>query len=106
MLKIKDNTLIEVSGGTHAHLPYVIFGENKRLYWQNEDRTINSVVLSDDILEYEFEIIEEIEKPKEIEKIMCIDTRETRDCIIKFQEKFNEIIPAINYLLKKEDDKE
>ncbi len=50
---------------------------------------------------YDFEIIEEDEKPNEIKKIMCIDTRETRDCIIRFQDTINELTEAVNYLLKK-----
>lgn len=48
----------------------------------------------------EVEIIEE--KPKHIEEIMKIDTRKTRECIIKFQVKANEMIKALNYLLDKE----
>lgn len=47
------------------------------------------------------EIIED--KPEKIEKIMQIDTRETRECIIKFQDKINEIIDKLNYLLEKRD---
>ncbi len=42
----------------------------------------------------EVEIIEE--DNNKIEKITGIDTRETRQCIIKFQEKFDEIIDKIN----------
>ena len=42
------------------------------------------------------EEIEIIEEDKKIEKIMGIDTRETRECIIKFQDKINEIIEVIN----------
>ncbi len=102
--KIKDNTLIKVSGGFRVHYPYIKFGLKKRLYWENEEHTINQAVLSDDLLEFDFEIIEEDEKPKEIDEVMCIDTRETRDCIIKFQVRLNELTKAVNYLLKKEDD--
>ena len=36
------------------------------------------------------------EDNNKIEKITGIDTRETRQCIIKFQEKFDEIIDKIN----------
>lgn len=46
--------------------------------------------------------VEIIEEEKAIEKIKGIDTRETRDCIIKFQEKFNELIDVINDMRDKE----
>lgn len=63
--KIKENTLIEVKGGIHTHLPYVIFGKNKRLYWAHCKTNLQGIVLSDELIEYEFEIIED--KPKKIE---------------------------------------
>ncbi len=66
--KIKENTLIEVSGGTRTHYPYVRFSENKRLYWENEDNSIHQAVLTDDLLDFEFEIIKEPEKPKKIDE--------------------------------------
>lgn len=117
--KIKDNSLIEVSGGFRTHYPYMKFGENKRLYWQNEGKTINSAVLTDDILEYEFGIIEE-EKPKEmdekhnfysyaeyeknkreVDKVLYIIR-----AINKLEEKYSNIAKVLNYLLKKEENKE
>lgn len=77
------------------------YDEEHNWYFKADDHV--SFSISNNVtLTSEFEIIEEIEKPKQIEQIMCIDTRETRDCIIKFQEKFNELIPLVNYLLKKE----
>lgn len=42
--------------------------------------------------------IEIIEEEKEIEEIMRIDTRETRDCIIEFQNKINELVRGFNKL--------
>lgn len=118
--KVKENTLIEVSGGVRTHYPYVKFGENKRLYWENEHYTINQVVLTDDLLEYTFEIIEEKEKPKEIEllNIECDDKHQNyyivNECGTKcfltkhskmIAEQQNEIAKAVNYLLKKVEDK-
>ena len=42
--------------------------------------------------------VEIIEEDKTIEKLMQLDTRETRDCIIKIQNKINEVIDALNKL--------
>lgn len=47
------------------------------------------------ILNDEIEIIEE-DKP--IEKLMRLDSRETSDCIIKIQDKINELIDEVNKL--------
>lgn len=44
--------------------------------------------------------VEIIEEDKKIEKIMQLDTRETRDCIIKIQNKINELIDVVNELKK------
>lgn len=42
--------------------------------------------------------VEIIEEDNKIEKIMGIDTRETRECIMTFQDKINELIDEINAL--------
>ena len=42
--------------------------------------------------------VEIIEEDKTIQKLMQLDTRETRDCIIKIQNKINEVIDALNKL--------
>ena len=42
--------------------------------------------------------VEIIEEDKKIEKLMQLDTRETRDCIIKIQDKINELIDVVNEL--------
>lgn len=42
--------------------------------------------------------VEIIEEDKTIEKLMQLDTRETRDCIIKIQNKINEVIDVVNKL--------
>lgn len=47
------------------------------------------------ILNDEIEIIEEY---KQIEKLMRLDSRETSDCIIKIQDKINELIDKVNEL--------
>ena len=109
--KIKKETLIEVSGGIHSHLPYVIFGENKRLYWAHAKKNIQGVVLSNEFFEYTFEIIEE--KPKKIEEykqninLASSTNQEQAVKIFKylcdFAEKINELIKATNYLLEKSD---
>ena len=39
-----------------------------------------------------------IEEDNKIEKIMGIDTRETRECIMTFQDKINELIDEVNAL--------
>ncbi len=44
------------------------------------------------------EKVEIIDEDKKIEKIMQLDTRETRDCIIKIQNKINELIDVVNEL--------
>lgn len=111
--KIKDNTLIEVSGGTHAHLPYVIFGENKRLYWAHCKTNLQGVVISDELIEYEFEIIEENIKKIELDDDCFIDYDNTGRHLITtnrkdrniYMPKINWLIEKVNYLLKKEDDK-
>ena len=113
--KIKENTLIEVSGGVRTHYPYVKFGENKRLYWESDHYPINQVVLTDDLLEYTFEIIEETKKPKEIDewgKKPFEDLDKDNLSLEKLQiylriciRNQQEIIKAVNYLLKKEDNK-
>ena len=109
--KIKDNTLIEVSGGFRTHYPYIFIDENKVPYWKNKEGTIKTIVYAIDLLEFEFEIIEEIEKPKEIEELSFKYTNtygnvsqhkaSERDII----NKINELSKAANYLLKKEDEK-
>lgn len=101
--KIKDNTLIEVSGGIRTHYPYIKLEENKILYWQNEDKTINNAVLTDDILEYDFEIFTESTKPS-----FQIDDNgyiHTLNGSWKARKMDIEIIKGLNYLLKKEEDK-
>ena len=42
--------------------------------------------------------VEIIEEDNKIEKIMGIDTRETRECIMTFQDKINELIDEVNAL--------
>lgn len=42
--------------------------------------------------------VEIIEEDNKIEKIMGIDTRETRECIMTFQDKINELIDEVNKL--------
>lgn len=118
--KIKENTLIEVSGGVRAHYPYVKVYGNKRLFWEDDDGKC-SVVTSDELLEYTFEIIEEIEKPKEI-KLLDIKCENgiTNNCYLlnengtkcfltkhskMIAEQQNKIAKAVNYLLNKEENK-
>lgn len=116
--KIKENTLIEVSGGTRSHLPYIYFGKSTKLYWAHCKTNLQGIVTSDDLLEYDFEIIEEIEKQKVLEKIELDD-----NCFIDYDEtgrhfintnrkdrniympRINWLIDKVDYLLKKEDDK-
>lgn len=121
--KIKESTLIEVSGGVRIHYPYVKAYGNKKLFWENDDEKCG-VVVSDELLEYTFEIIEEIEKPKDIQKLTICGKdigygvmeewldfppyqNEKKICsaIEQIAINQNKIIEAVNYLLKKEDDK-
>ncbi len=109
--QIKEGTLIEVSGGMRSHLPYVISSESERLYWCHCKTNICGVVSLVDILEYEFEIIEET--PEKIDKIdnslleyKYTLTKVQNDFngeIIKNQNKINELIDKVNYLLEKSD---
>lgn len=111
--KIKPNTKIKVTGGYRTHHSYAFFGENKILYWKSENGLTGQVVLSDELLKYEFEIIEENTKIEEIilsnnrivsnlnEEVKYIDTNlKDREIYIK---KINELIRAVNYLLEKSD---
>mgnify|MGYP007031360614 FL=1 len=116
--KIKENTLIEVSGGFRTHHPYIrIESERKIPYWLSEDEKVKTIVYAIDLLEFEFEIIEEIEKQKVLEKIELDD-----NCFIDYDEtgrhfintnrkdrniympRINWLIDKVDYLLKKEDD--
>lgn len=108
--EIKDNTLIEVSGGIHCHQPYVGFdeenGKDGELYWKNVNFSSIRVVTTNELLEYDFEIIEEIEKPKKIEldDNCFIDYDETGRHFINTNRKDRNIyIPKINWLIDKVD---
>ncbi len=79
------------------------FDEETRDY-QNKDGLYLFAYLFDNesqALTLEVEVLDE--KLEKIEKIMQMDTRETRECIIKFQDKINEVIDNLNYLLEKSD---
>lgn len=110
--KIKESTLIEVSGGVRTHYPYVKVYGNKRLFWENDDEKCG-VVVSDELLEYTFEIIEEIEKIKidKRDKSLTTNIDEVRyyvdfgESIPLLAAKMNETINRVNYLLKKEEGK-
>ena len=65
-----------------------------------QDKVASGLTFGIDFFSEEVEIIEE---DKTIEKLMQLDTRETRNCIIKIQDKINEVIDAVNKL--KVDDK-
>lgn len=107
--KIKENTLIEVSGGTRTHYPYIRFSKNKRLYWENKDSSISQAVLTDDLLEYEFEIIEE--KPEKIEPLELVNFSKFKEMnpeeryliTAKEYDKLEELRLAFNYLLERSD---
>lgn len=105
--KIKENTLIEVSGGFRTHYPYMRFvGISGRLYWESEDSAISQAVLTDDLLEYEFEITEEVKKPKKIKKWdydidRFTDSYDT--ALIALASQNEDLRNAVNYLLEKSD---
>lgn len=115
--KVPYNTRIEVNGGTRSHYPYVVLYKNNRLYWEWEN--VSSVVLTDELLEYYFEIPKppaEIEKLEyehnfytltkfdelklEIDKIIFLirGINESIDLSLKNKSKINELIDAVNEL--------
>lgn len=123
--KVPYNDHIEVSGGTHSHHPYVVLYKNNRLYW--EWKKGSSVVLTDELLEYDFEIskpTEEIEELKydhnfysltrynelnfEFDKIAYIlnGINESIELSLKNTHKTNELIKELNNLKKQKNKKE
>lgn len=107
--EIKEGILIEVSAGFRSHYPYVRFGKNKRLYWENEDGSISQALLTDDLLEYEFKITEckpdKIDEYKKNIKLGATTNEERAAKIFNYLcdafGKINELTIAVNYLLEK-----
>ena len=87
---------IKINGITYKYQgdDYLYKDEDKKEYWLFSAGYSDRFMWLDSFLKTKVEIIEE--DINKIEKITGIDTRETRQCIIKFQEKFNEIIDKIN----------
>lgn len=90
--------------------------ESKKAYWEDEDGRIGCIVTFDDLFR-EVEIIEEIEKPKKIDKLeivqsspTCYCLRDEKDTICSLNKhtriitnKLNEVIDKLNHLLEKRD---
>ena len=87
------NKISVVWAGARVHDLYQ-YNDYIKWYETLDETTLMTIDDSDDLY-CEVEIIEE---EKEIEKIMGIDTRETRKCIMLFQDKINELIYEINKL--------
>ena len=64
---------------------------------EDGDNLFNSCCTDFSNINDEIEIIEE---DKKTEKLMRLDSRETSDCIIKIQDKINELIEEVNKLKK------
>lgn len=83
----------------NGEIEYLVY-KNGNLFTNGKRIKIWDCMGIEYFLRHEFEIIEE-DKP--IEKLMQLDTRETSDCIIKIQDKINELIDEVNKLKKEKE---
>ena len=103
----KEITIIDLLNkiANGEEVPKKIRYDGNDYYFCNPCRTYEVIESSElcgkdlyDLLDNLNDKVEIIEEDNKIEKIMGIDTRETRECIMTFQDKINELIDEVNKL--------
>ena len=119
-MKNKEITMYELMGLIKdGKAPYEIIYKNSKYfmdeleeYYKREDGTPLFEHIFDNYNDYDslqerVEVLSgENDEWEDIELLMCLDTRETSDCICKIQDKINQFIKNQKYIIEKLESKD